>query len=374
MSKQLSKLSLIIGLLFVLLLGGCSALSASQDEAGSSEDGTIIVTDMLGREVTVKKDVKKAVAIGPGALRLYLYVGDKNRLAGVEQIEKDNPTGRPYFLANQSIADLPVIGLGGPNNAPDPEKLLAVKPDVIFTTYTTEKSTADELQAKTRIPVIAISYGDTAVFDPVLYESVKLIGKVIGKEERAKDVIRFFENIKSDLHNRTKDIPDDEKFTAYIGGISYRGAHGITSTRGNYQLLNAVNAVNVADETGRTGSVMIDKEKLLEWNPDKIFIDLGGLALILDDYRKNPNYYHSLSAFAKGELYVQLPYNFYSTNIDTALADAYYMGKVLYPEQFTDIDPGGKADEIYEFLLGKKLYAEMVKDFGYGFGKLTLSN
>lgn len=371
--KSIIKFLVIYLVAATLFLGGCQASSSSGDGDKDAED-TITVTDMLGRKVTVKKDVKKVVAIGPGSLRLYFYVGEKERLVGIEQFEKDNTTGKPYLLANKSILELPVIGLGGPNNSPDAEKLLAVRPDVIFTTYTTEKSAADELQAKTHTPVIALSYGDTAVFDPVLYQSLNLIGTVISEQDRAQEVVGFFKDAQKDLNNRTKNVIENEKFSTYIGGLGYRGAHGITSTRGNYVLFDAVNAINVVDETGRSGSVMIDKEKLLQWNPDKIFIDLNGLALVVDDYKKNLNFYQSLSAIEKGEVYAQLPYNYYSTNIDTAMANAYYIGKVIYPEQFTDIDPEKKADEIYEFLLGQKLYNEMVEDIGGGFGEIKIDN
>jgi iron complex transport system substrate-binding protein len=47
------------------------------------------------------------------------------------------------------------------------------------------------------------------------------------------------------------------------------------------------------------------------------------------------------------------------------------MGKVLYPDQFKDVEPEKKADEIYKLLLGKELYAQMAKDFG-AFRKITL--
>jgi iron complex transport system substrate-binding protein len=53
------------------------------------------------------------------------------------------------------------------------------------------------------------------------------------------------------------------------------------------------------------------------------------------------------------------------------MAVDYYLGKVLYPEKFKDVDPEKKADEIYKFLLGKELYAQMAKDFG-GFKKITI--
>ena len=140
---------------------------------------------------------------------------------------------------------------------------------------------------------------------------------------------------------------------------------------GNYALFNAIHARNVVDETGKTGAVMIDKEQLVKWNPDKIFIDWGGYPSILADYNENRQFYQSLSAVKNGELYAILPYNFYTTNIDTSIADAYYMGKVLYPDQFKDVEPEKKADEIYKLLLGKELYAQMAKDFG-AFRKITL--
>ncbi|HOQ14486.1 MAG TPA: iron ABC transporter substrate-binding protein, partial [Bacillota bacterium] len=62
---------------------------------------------------------------------------------------------------------------------------------------------------------------------------------------------------------------------------------------------------------------------------------------------------------------------FYATNIDTAIADAYYIGMILYPEQFKDVDPAKKADEIYKLLLGKEIYTQMAKDFG-GFKQVVL--
>jgi len=52
------------------------------------------------------------------------------------------------------------------------------------------------------------------------------------------------------------------------------------------------------------------------------------------------------------------------TNISTAIVDAYFIGKVLYPQRFADVDVGGKADEIYEFLVGKAVFKDMKKNYG----------
>ncbi|MBN2007018.1 MAG: iron ABC transporter substrate-binding protein, partial [Anaerolineae bacterium] len=313
---------------------------------------------------------------GPGALRLYVYAGNLDYVVGVEQIEANNPTGRPYLLANPGLASLPVIGQGDPNNAPDPERILTVTPDVIFSTYATEASVSDELQAKIGIPVVAISYGHTGfgatnLFAQGVPDSLKLIGEVIGDSAKAQAAIDFLNQALEDLGQRTAGIPEAGKPSVYVGALGARGAHGIESTQGNYSLLNAIHAKNVVDETGESGSLMIDKEKLLAWDPDYLFIDQGGLAAVLEDYQKNPTFYESLSAVQNGQVYAQLPYNYYNTNIDTALADAYYLGKILTPAAFADVDPVQKADEIYKALLGQPVYAQMTEAFG-GFKPLRL--
>lgn len=359
------------------VFAGCAKSTGDAEPAGDvtpagNGDEDIVITDMLGREVALDGTAQTAVAIGPGALRLYCYVADTGKLVGIEQIEVDNPTGRPYLMVNPSLNDLPVIGQGGPNNAPDPEKLLTIGPDVIFSMYNSDAATVAELQQKTGIPVIALSYGATEAFDPALSESLTIIGQVMGETERAGEVVSFLEQCQADLNDRTKDIPDSDKPTVYLGAQSNKGTHGIESTSGNYSLFNAVNAINVLDLADIHQYVMIDKEQLLEWDPDVIIIDAGGFANVTEDYGANPDFYNTLSAFQNERVYMQLPYNSYYTNIDIAIGNAYYIGTVLYPEQFADVDIAAKADEIFEALLGQSLYESLAQQYYGGYGPFTV--
>lgn len=328
--------------------------------------------------MSVPATIERVVAIGPGALRLYIYAGTVDKIVGIEQFEVGETFDRPYMMAYPSLADLPVIGQGGPNNTPDPEKLLNAAPDVIFSTYVMDASAVDELQAKTGIPVVVISYGHTFggatnLFEQAVSDSLLLIGKVIDNNTKAQAVVDYIRQVLEDLGKRTSDIPDADKPSVYVGGLRASGSHGIESTQGNYSLLIAIHAKNVVDKTGESGYMMIDKEKLLTWNPDFIFIDLGGLSPVVQDYQKNPVFYKSLSAVQNGKIYAQLPYTSYNTNIDTAIADAYYLGTILYPAAFADINPEQKADEIYQALLGHPVYAQMAEACG-GFGPLNLSD
>ena len=56
-----------------------------------------------------------------------------------------------------------------------------------------------------------------------------------------------------------------------------------------------------------------------------------------------------------------------------ALANAYYAGSVIYPERFTDVDIAEKADDILEFLLGRRYYNDMKAD-GLAFGVIELGS
>ncbi|MBF0377493.1 MAG: iron ABC transporter substrate-binding protein [Desulfamplus sp.] len=363
--------------------------------AGFALSETLNITDMIGRNLTVPHNPEKIICLGPGTLRLIVYLDAQDKLAGVENMEKLNPRGRPYWLANLELSKLPSIGPGGPasiNKKPDLEAVLSVKPDLIFMTQT-EVSLADQIQKQLNIPIVVLSYGAFATFDELIYDSLRLAGRILDREERAEAVINFIESARKELGQKTvtdlqnkgiKDIDDKntqdkksmqekEKPTVYVGGIGMRGSHGIESSEKSYLPLKWANAKNIVaniadsqlkDMASEGSHIFIDKEKLLSLNPDFIFIDGGGLKLIKEDIAKKPEFYNALKAFQNKKVYTLLPFNFYTTNVETALANAFSVAKILYPEQFKDIDPEKKCDEIYTFMVGKPVYEAMKKDFG----------
>jgi iron complex transport system substrate-binding protein len=328
---------------------------------------TLELTDMVGRHLTVPVDPERIVCIGPGALRLIVYLQAETKVVGVEDMEKRNSCGRPYWMAHPELSRLPRCGPGGPtciNKKPDLEAILSVAPQVIFTVYM-EASLADEVQRILGIPLVVLSYGDFATFDETVYDSILLAGKILGRDQRAGDVITYIESLRADLTLRTKNIPVESKSSVYIGGIGYRGAQGIESTQKSYIPFQWVSADNIVEQrSGVDNHLVIDKEVLLTKNPDFIFIDGGGAALVAEEYRKKPHVYRVLNAFSNDQVYMVHPFNWYATNIGTALADAYAIGKILYEDRFDSMDPEQKADEIYTFLVGSPVSDSMRKEYG----------
>lgn len=340
---------------------------SAETDAAETAAGTRLITDSEGREVEIPEKVESIVCLNVGALRYTCYMQAQDLVIGVEDYEKEQSISRGYNYVNfELFQDLPVVGNNGEHY---PEEIISADPDVIvMSAY--DDSDADSLQEKTGIPVVVVP-GSDSMMDEGAYETFRIMGELYGREDRAQELIDYMDSIKEDLETRTADVAEEDKLTAYVAGVSYKGAHGFEGTEAGYGPFAAINAKNLADETGQTGPFDIDPEQVLAWDPDVIFVDFNGLDLVNEDYASNPEYYEQLTAVQEGRVYSQISFRSSASNLDTALADTYYAASVLYPEQFADVDPEEKAAEIFEMLLGENFYEDL-KANGYEFRQITI--
>ena len=324
------------------------------------------IVDLAGRHVTIPKNPRRIICIAPGCLRLIVYLNATDRLVGIEKMEKQQPRGRPYWLAHPELKKLPVIGPGGIksiNQKPELESILKVKPDIIFITYM-DTDKADKITKLTGIPVVVLSYGPFGSFDSTLYVSIRLAGKILGEEKRAEDVICFIEAQKKDLLERSVSSINKKKATVYIGGLGFKGESSIESSSSLFIPFIWINGNNAVKTNPPNEHVMVGREKLLQLNPDFIFITSGARVLLEQDLRRKKEYYNTLKAVKNKNIYSLYPFNWYISNVGTAISDTYTIGKKLYPKSFKDINLKDKSNKIYTFLVGKPVYEMMEKDYG----------
>ena len=354
-----------VALLLAIVI--CVGLLAGCGTAETVNGETRMVTDGAGRQVEVPENVESVVCVGVGALRYTCYVGAQDLVVGVEDYETQVAMSRLYNYVNfVKFKDLPVIGTNG---QPYTEEIINLAPDVIVMSKSAAVE-ADDLQSKTGTPVVVVPGSDTTL-DQNAYDTLHILGELYGKQDRVTELTSYLKAIQKDLDDRTKDIPDREKPSVYVGGVSFKGHHGFEGTEAGYGPFALISANNLADTTGQTGAFNIDLEQVLSWDPDIIFVDFNGMGFIKEDYAKNPDYYNSLTAVQAGKVYSQISFRSSASNLETALADAYYAACVMYPEQFIDVDPVAKAEEIFEKLLGTNPYADL-KEAGYEFRPINI--
>jgi iron complex transport system substrate-binding protein len=166
-----------------------------------------------------------------------------------------------------------------------------------------------------------------------------------------------------------------------VGGIAFKGPHGLRSTEPTYPPFMFVHADNVAYDPDKSGAALehanAAKESIVMWDPDVMFVDVSTLqsdpqASALYQLENDPAY-AGLTAVREGRVYGVLPYNWYTKNFGSILANAYFVGSVLYPERFSDVQPEEKADEIYRFLVGGPAMDDLNESFrGMAFSRIPV--
>lgn len=354
MIKRIRRARVIVVRFLVVLLICIATIGRGQDNAAHART----ITDLVGRNIVLPEKVERIVALGPGTLRLVAYLGAVDRIVGIEDMERrmtKNPWFRPYAsVLDEQFFSLPIVGPGGPGKLPDFERVMMCRPDVIIA-VSMDIAQVNNMQAKIGVPVVYLSYGALGVWREEARKSLSLLGDILGCRQRAKKINAYIARLEKELQARTGSARRGEAPTAYFGGISFKGAHGLTSTESGYPPARMVNALNPADELDKTGHLFVDEEQILVWNPDVVFIDIGSKAILEQDFEKRRGFYRLLKAARSGRVYSLLPHNYYNTNIELALLNACFIGKTLYPEQFADLDVQAKADEILKVFLGKKM-------------------
>lgn len=360
--------ALLLALAMTLTLLGCGQVQDTTPDDASTDTDTVTVTDMIGREVTVTPgSYQRVVCVGAGALRMYSYIGDTALLCGVEDIDNtaltDRPkmfdgVARPYVLAYGDVfAALPSCGVGGPNaQAAEAEKILSCQPDIIISEYE-DVEKADALQQQVGVPVITLRAGVDGVFAEAFPGSLRLLGQLFGRENRAEELISFIESETAEITRRTADVAEADKPGVYICGLGNWGTTNHLMTSQSYAAFRVANIRNAVTDLGTDAVQAIEAEKFaaLGDSMDIMLIDAAAVKNIAPLYQEDPTLLDTCKAWQTGQVYLEMAYNAYYTNYEIALANAWFAAKCVYPDLFADVDMTAKTNEITQAFLGQEL-------------------
>ena len=307
MKKHRQLLALLICLVMSvsLLTGYFETKAATEEPAQSGEqDATQVtaetreITDMAGRKVTVPaaENIESVFSAGPVAA-IFLYMVAPDKLLGwnyeLNDVEKS--------IILDKYQDLPNFGMG---DAVNYEAVIAANPTIAINSgkiNDTMVSDCDALSESLGIPVVAV---DNELNNSA--EAFRFMGELLGVEDHAEELAQYAEQVFTDI-NALSDIPEEKKVSVYFGN----GEDSLeTAPRGSQhaQILDAINAVNVADlELGDGSRVQISAEQLLAWDPDVIVVngepkaDKSGSSAA-EDILSNPDY-ASLKAVQDQKVY-----------------------------------------------------------------------
>ena len=345
-----------IGLIFLILFCVTQCDIHTKEETNSRE-----ITDFQGRKVLIPDTINRIICIRPGCVRLVTMGGGISFISGVEEGEISDAR----FTHTKAFPEIKQLDVIGPRFGGDPELILGNAPDLIFMTTTTADA-ADALQEKLRIPVVTLEAGDLGNNYDQFCHSLQLIGEVLGTTTHTDSLLAYIEDQKQQLRGR---IPDSDGVKTYIGAITYKGERDLTATDPYYPALTFIGTENVAagvdsSKVSPITGTFVDFEQIIQWDPDYIFVDRGGVALVDRDFRTRPAIGALLKAYRDNQIYMVWPYNNYHNNFEVMLLNAWYMGKCIYPESFADVNIRDKGNEIFYQCYGVPIFDEMEEYWG----------
>ncbi len=343
-------------LLFTVALWALSAWSS-----------TIEVTDALGRHVKVASPVQR-VALN-FSFEEFTAVAGKDNWAKVVGISRAPWEGwRPvifkrYAAVIPNLQAMPDIGHTDDGTF-SAEKVIALKPDVLFIsewTYKSLQSARDQIETA-GIPIVVIDYNAQLLERHLA--STRTLGKVMGTEARGEELAKLYEREYNDVLARIAKSTDKSHKKVYIE-LGQAGADTVgNSYSGNMwgKMLNTLGAVNVADGKlpGPWGPV--NAEAVIADNPDLIFITgsswLNKPKAVKTGYQATPEVtraslkpyaeragWANLKAVKNGEVHA------IEAGLSRSLFDfvaLQYIAKRMYPDAFKDVDPDASFRRYHE--------------------------
>ena len=358
----------LIGIMCIVLVS-CSRIG---NQASFKTQQTRVITDSYGRTIKIPTTVKRIVPLG-NAPRMLTYLGLADCVVGIPQCEHtDNPLMAYAYVNRELWKGLPNVGndsLGAGEWYA--EAIVSCMPDVVICTYSA--SIADEIQSQTGIPVITVH--SPPLFSKEYLQSLRIIADVCGVQSRAEELAAYLDFCISDLRNRAEKAASISAVSPSVlaAGATFKGAHGIDGIYANYPVFEILKANDVANGiTNKVGGFLVDREQILVWNPQIIFVDAGSIDIIRAEYAQNPAFFNQLQAIRNGNLYQWPNSTWHSSNVEIPLASAYEVGALLYPDMFADIDINDKISEIFDTFLSEPDFWSVLKNAGYDFKKITL--
>ncbi|MAZ35235.1 MAG: ABC transporter substrate-binding protein [Thalassospira sp.] len=336
---------------------------------------TVTITDVAGREVSVKVPAEKLI-LGEGRLIYGLATLDSaepfKRVVGWrDDLKKADPQTYDIYAAKYpSINDLPTFG-GIKDGTFDIEQAIALKPDVIVMNLeakgATEDAALDEKLAAVGIPLVYIDFRERPIENTDT--SMRILGIITGEQDRAEEFIKFRNDkiaIVTDRLAKANPAKPDV-FIERAAGFSDECCMSFGNENFG-KMVEIAGGTNIAATIipGTFGT--INPEQVVASNPDQViatgasweayspggaWVGLGPNADMKEAHRKLENLmnrpaFTGIKAVENGKIHA-VWHQFYNSPYQFVVIEQ--MAKWLHPDLFADIDPEASFRELHERFL-----------------------
>lgn len=230
---------------------------SSQGDVKKEETGyPLTVKDAKNVEVTLEKKPEAIVSLTLGTDEMLLELVDKARIKALSALSAD--PGLSNIL--DAARDFPEKV-----NNNEIEKIVSLQPDLVFMAdWVDEKAIKQLRDSKVNVYVCKTPNNVDEV-----KKAIAEIAHLLGEDKRGEELTGRMDEKLKDVDEKVKRLKEDQKLTAVsLDSFFYTYGKGTTFD----DITARAGVINLASKAGITMWQEITKEKIVEMNPDVIFL------------------------------------------------------------------------------------------------------
>ncbi|HXH68941.1 MAG TPA: cobalamin-binding protein [Pyrinomonadaceae bacterium] len=263
------------------------------------------ITDDSGRRIKIPEKVERAVSLAPNLTEIVFAVGAGERLVGVT-------TFCNYPAEAQKIQKI------GDTQTPNIENIIALKPQIVLV------STASQMENFSRIldgQGITIFVTNPNSLDDI-YKTVRQIGEIFGKNEKAQQVVDELEKRVADVEART----DSAEAVKVFLQISREPLFTVGKDSFITDLISRAGGASVTADS-ETAYPNLSKETAFALNPEAIILSDS------EDNREPNDVFKNSPAVRNGKVF-KINAELISRPAPRIVDGLEQLAKALHPESF----------------------------------------
>lgn len=249
---------------------------------------------------------QRIISLAPSLTEGLFLLGVEEKLVGVTTYCQRPPAAQK----KEKIGSLTSVDL---------EKIFSLESDLVLAASLTNPKTIEKLK---NLKIEVINFSPAKNFSQVCEQFLEL-GKIVGKEKRAKEVVSKAKNKVGLIKKKVKRLPRQRVFVQ----IGSKPLFAATKDYVVNDFIELAGGINVAYDLK---SGLYSREKVLKDNPDVIIIVTMGIAGVKE--KKTWKNYRALKAAKNNKIYIVDSYKVCAPTPASFVEGLEEIAKILHPE------------------------------------------
>ena len=278
------------------------------------------IKDRAGNDIVLPEKIESIACLSPAVTDVILALGLADKIIAFDSTSKEILQTNNIDVSNIAVFDM---------LNPDSEKMIAMKPDIVFVnTFSvfSGKNSLDSIKASD-ICIVVIPNSDTI---KSIEDDITFLGNVLNKSGEASNIINVMDKNIENIRAIGESIQNKKKVYFEIAALPNLYSFGTNVYLDD--MINIIGASNIFSD--KNAWITTTEENVLFANPDIIFTSVHYIDNPTDEILKRESW-QNINAIKNKDVYYIDSGSLPTHNIVNALI---MMAKYAYPDEYKDID------------------------------------